>query len=378
MTRTCAVILHGSLGTSQGERFVEEGREASTRDLVETLEQAKLPKVVLVTPDEEFGRCLAAQGVIVRRSDEPFHFGRTLEELVREEESDGLVYFGSGSGVLLSRANVRDLAAFAKRPGREALFNNFYSCDFAAIAGASGLLEATLPAIDNSLGFALAEADFACFGLPRDVRTQVDIDTPTDLLLLAASERGGRHLRAFLAQNTQNHPALRPLLERLVDRSARLYLIGRLSPATWACFEKEVACRTSGLVEGRGLRGYPDGLGTMLGEVLHEIGPTAFFRRLGRVADAAIVDTRALLAQSGVLPPASDRFASDLFRPGEIADPLWAEFTAAAISSPVPVLLGGHSLVSGGLHLLAEACWKGKDLPFRLHPKPFDWTKEPS
>jgi len=378
MTQTCAVILHGSLGGSRGERLVEEGREASTRDLVENLQEARLPKVVAVTPDEEFAHSLAAQGVAVRRSSEPFHFGRTLEELIHEEESDGLLYFGSGSGVLLSGANVRDLAAFANRPGREVLFNNFYSCDFAAIAGALGLLEATLPAIDNSLGFALAEAGYACFSLPRDVRTQVDIDTPTDLLLLAATERGGIHLRAFLAQNEQNHPALRPLLERLVDRSARLYLIGRLSPATWTCFEREVACRTSGLVEGRGLRGYPDRPGTMLGEVLQEIGPTAFFQRLARVADAAIVDTRALLAQGGVLPPASDRFASDLFRPTEIADPLWAEFTEAAIASPIPVLLGGHSLVSGGLHLLAEACWKGKDLPFRLHPKPFAWTKEPS
>ncbi len=378
MTQTCAVVLHGSLGKSRGERLVEEGREASTRDLVDTLQQAGLQRVVAVTPDEEFSRSLLAQGVVVRCSDDPFHFGETLKELVREEKSDGLLYFGSGSGVLLSDTNIRDLDAFTRRPGREVLFNNFYSCDFAAIAGASGLQEATLPAIDNALGFALAQAGYACFGLPRDVRTQVDIDTPTDLLLLAAAERGERHLRAFLARNTLCHPALQPLLERLVDRSARLYLVGRLSPSTWSCFERQVACRTSGLVEGRGLRGYPDRPGTMLGEVLRESGPAAFFRRLGRVADAAVIDTRALLAQEGVLPPASDRFASDLFRLDEVADPLWAEFTAAAIGSPIPVLLGGHSLVSGGLHLLAEACWKGKDLPSRLHPKPFEWTKEPS
>ncbi len=378
MTRTCAVVLHGSLGKSHGERLVEESREASAHDLVDTLQRAGLQRVVAVTPDEEFGRSLLAQGVAVRRSSDPFHFGRALQELVREEESDGLLYFGSGSGVLLSGANIRDLDVFAKRPGRQVLLNNFYSCDFAAVAGALGLLGATLPAIDNALGFALAQAGYTCFGLPRDVRTQVDIDTPTDLLLLAAAGRGGRHLRAFLAQNAPCHPALRPLLERLVDRSARLYLVGRLSPATWSGFERQVACRTSGLVEGRGLRAYPDRPGTLLGEVLREIGPTAFFRRLGCVADAAIIDTRALLAQEGVLPPASDRFASDLFRLNEVTDPLWAEFTAAAISSPIPVLLGGHSLVSGGLHLLAEACWKERDLPLRLHPKPFDWTKEPS
>ena len=377
MTRTCAVVLHASLGESLGERLVEEGREASTRDLVETLLHARLEGIFAVTPDEEFGRSLAAREVVVRRSDDPFHFGRSLKELVAIERIEGLLYFGSGSGVLLSDSNVRDLADFAGQTGRQALFNNFYSCDFASIGGAQGLLEAALPAIDNSLGFALAEAGYACFALPRDARTQVDIDTPTDLVLLAAAERGGRNLRDFLASQAWNHPTLESLLACLVDRSARVYLIGRLNPIVWAHFEKEVSCRTSGVVEGRGLRGYPDRPGTVLGRILEEADPSEFFRRLAVVADAAVIDTRALLAHGGVLPPASDRFASDLFRPGDIADPLWAEFTAAAVSSPIPVLLGGHSLVSGGLYLLAEACWKGRDLPFRLHPKPFDWTKEP-
>jgi hypothetical protein len=378
MTRAGAVVFHGSLGESDGERLVEEGRKASTRDLVEALKRAGLSRVFVVTQDEEFGRSLAGHGVLLRQSDEPFHFGRALAKLVYKEKLDGLLYFGSGSGVLLRDSNVRDLACFARRTGRQVVLNNFYSCDFAAIAGARGLEEAALPSIDNSLGFALADAGYTCFGLPRDIQTLVDIDTPTDLLLLAATERGGRYLRAFLAQRPWPHPALGPLLERLTNRSARLYLVGRLSPGTWARFEKEVACRTAGLVEGRGLRGYPDRPGTVLGEILEEIGATAFFERLSRVADVAILDTRVLLARDGILPPAHDRFASDLLRPNEIGDPRWAEFTAAAMASPVPVLLGGHSLVSGGLYLLAEACWKGKDLPFRLHPSPFDWTKEPS
>lgn len=102
MTRTCAVVLHASLGESLGERLVEEGREASTRDLVETLLHARLEGIFAVTPDEEFGRSLAAREVVVRRSDDPFHFGRSLKELVAIERIEGLLYFGSGSGVLLS------------------------------------------------------------------------------------------------------------------------------------------------------------------------------------------------------------------------------------------------------------------------------------
>jgi hypothetical protein len=33
------------------------------------------------------------------------------------------------------------------------------------------------------------------------------------------------------------------------------------------------------------------------------------------------------------------------------------EFTQAALSAAVPVVLGGHSLVSGGLYALVEAAW---------------------
>jgi hypothetical protein len=44
------------------------------------------------------------------------------------------------------------------------------------------------------------------------------------------------------------------------------------------------------------------------------------------------------------------------------------EFTRCAVSASIPVVLGGHSLVSGGLWLLAEALLEEKGLP-ALEPK---------
>ena len=114
----------------------------------------------------------------------------------------------------------------------------------------------------------------------------------------------------------------------------------------------------------------------ILNQILQEGGIESFFERLSRAYDAAIIDTRPLLAEGNSLPEADVRFASDLFWVEQVSHPLWRRFTQAALASRIPILLGGHSAVSGGLYLLAEACWKGRELVRRLHPEPFDPDKE--
>jgi hypothetical protein len=53
-------------------------------------------------------------------------------------------------------------------------------------------------------------------------------------------------------------------------------------------------------------------------------------------------------------PVAEDRFASDLLLPARIEDPWLRELTAAAVDAPIPVLLGGHTLVGPGLRLALD------------------------
>jgi hypothetical protein len=258
------------------------------------------------------------------------------------------------------------------------VFNNFYSCDFAAIARARALLDIGLPEIDNPLGFALADAGVPCSALERSAETQFDIDTPTDVLILAASESGGPSLRRWLDALDLPHPPLNEILPLLTERTAHLCLIGRVSPRTWADIEPRIACRTSGLIEGRGMRSQRNPKETFVQRVLTESGPAALFERLSSTYDGAIIDSRALLAEAGRMPDADVRFASDLYRVEDIENPAWRSFTEAAADAPIPVLLGGHSIVSGGLYLLAEACWKGRNRVRRLHPEPFDPDKERS
>jgi len=93
--------------------------------------------------------------------------------------------------------------------------------------------------------------------------------------------------------------------------------------------------------------------------VLDREGPGALGAVLTRLADGAVVDTRVLLAHrlgsdERRWPSAEDRFASDLLLADRIEDAWLRELTLSAARAPIPVVLGGHTLVGPGLRLLVR------------------------
>ena len=100
---------------------------------------------------------------------------------------------------------------------------------------------------------------------------------------------------------------------------------------------------------------------SLLAYHLQAVGPQRFFDELGQMANAAFIDTRPIFAHTGLQASRRDRFASDALRPDGVTDPWIRDFTRAALEAPIPVLLGGQSLVTSGQQLLAEAAWKRHD-----------------
>jgi hypothetical protein len=289
----------------------------------------------------------------------------------------GLVVLGSGALPLATGADLRAFVAVAAAAEPLALVNNRYSADVVAVSSAANEVLGRLPdafPTDNALPRWLAEVGgVRVVDLRRRWRLAMDLDSPLDAILVAACRPGRvdrlpRSLTPDAARISSVVDAVRAIL---ADRRAELVVAGRTSTATLGWLEREARCRVRALVEERGLRAssslaFDDPTSTSprrprstLGMVLDAGGPGVLGDRLAALGDGAIVDTRVLLAHrlggdEATWPSAGARFASDLLDPGRVDDPWLAELTAAATAAPIPILLGGHSLVGPGIRLIGS------------------------
>lgn len=284
-------------------------------------------------------------------------FGRRLRDLAAEVGNGGLVVLGSGALPLASAADRHTLVEAAAGDTPAALANDRYSADAVAISQAAVVLR-DVPDLDtdNALPRWLAEvAGVPVTDLRRRWRLGVDVDGPLDLVLL------GRRWARWLNADDRARVESRLAAVRAVtaDPRSELLVAGRTSSAALRWLERSTASRTRALVEERGLRTSVAGQrppASVLGMLLEHDGPDVLRAALPRLADAAILDTRVLLAHrlgadERGWPTAEDRFASDLLLPERITDPWLRDLTAAATNAPIPVLLGGHTLVGPGLRL---------------------------
>lgn len=321
-----------------------------------------------------------------------FHWGRWFATAARKAvESargsvDALGYAGAGVLALLPDDA---LDALLSPVAGEVVANNRFSADAFVVAVdgaevADRSLTRALAALeactsDNTAPRALEAAGFALRDVAGAHRSRFDVDTPLDLALLRLATRlaGTRpvdgRVRGFLEMaalpggRALEVPGLARLGEVIRDRSAELVVAGRIPAAAWQHLETETACRVRAFVEERGMRAARGSRPrSLLARWIEERGAAGLIGELTRLGDAVIIDSRVLMAalagssEASAWPPEEERFASDFLDAGRITTPWLAELTAAAAAAPVPVLLGGHALVSDGLALIVASAWQGR------------------
>ncbi len=355
------IVFYGHGGTSEPEQLVAGAQQASVRQLLGDAELAgSFRLLALVTNDAALAASLVAAlpALVIVPTGATIVFGEQLRAVVQQLDSVAVVYIGGGGAPLLDMEGLRRLAAMVDLTGQVAA-NNFLSSDWVAFRPASALLSTAPILTDNDLAWRLHhDAELERVTAEQTLVSTLDIDTPTDLALLSRAHDVPPLLREYLDRHAPHFAALTAVEEVMGDPYRTLIIAGRLNTGIWAKVEREVSFLKRLFIEERGMRASGrqarEEVRTLLATLLQEVGPTRFFAIMAGLGDALVFDTRPLFAHLVPHLSTADRFASDLLRPDLIADPLVRDFTAAARDASLPVLLGGHALVTGGLWLLAS------------------------
>ena len=209
------------------------------------------------------------------------------------------------------------------------------------------------------LGWVLStEAGLPVQALPPAAESRLDIDTPLDLQILRLHPQTKIHVREFLEALPLDTTGLQRLVSVLATPASHVFISGRIGPEVWAALNRATQSWLRVLAEERGMvssgRQARGEVYSLLAAQLEAIGMNSFFQTLSNWADAALIDTRVLLAHRGVWPEASVRFASDLGRLAQVHDGWLRAFTEQALAAPIPIILGGHGLMAGDLYALID------------------------
>lgn len=361
------IIFTGGLGGSPAEDMVAEAQRCITLDTIQRAQASgAFAGIILVTDSPELARRMDSF-VAVERNEGPFHFGERLRDIIRKYRIDSPFYIGGGSGPLLTSEDLASIAAQLTSTEGVVITNNLFSSDLVAFNPGSAIEAIELPSQDNPLSQLLRyRAGLKEICLPRSAATQFDVDTPSDLLVLSLHPLAGPRVRAYLDSIKLDVSRMRRAMPLFTDTMAEIVIAGRVGSQVWARLEAHTACRVRVFSEERGMRA--DGreergeARALLGFYLEQVGMRRFFQTLAELGAAVFIDSRVIFAHLGRRPSASDRFLSDLGQPEGIEDAFVREFTQEALAAPKPVILGGHSMVAGGLLALIDAAWRERDL----------------
>lgn len=357
------LLMVGGGGASPVEASVTRARQAAGRDLLEMLlGTGRVGRAIVATDDPDWAASLDALPVDVDLDprDPPFHFGRRLADLVDRYQLKRFLYTGGGSAPLMRPSDWAAALDRLAEPGPVLVTNNLHSSDWIAVqAPASALSLIADQKRDNGLAWALArQGGFCAHTLPPSAASRFDLDTPADLLVASVQPRVGSHLRAMLGDLDWPSDGVEGVLAVMAREGAHLTVIGRSSSTAWSALERGTQCWVRLLAEERGMiasgRLARGEVRSLLNDYLEQVGVDGFFDRLASLADAVLFDSRVILGAQGLWPSDQDRFNADLLRWEQVGDPFLRAFSRAAAATGIPILLGGQSVVAGGLMGLIE------------------------
>jgi len=358
-----AVIFEGSQPKSKVEEMMVRVRQAALLDNLEKMNHVpSLDRIYLYTNRPELidpAKNLGAEVFLNSMEADDFHFGRELQAAIKEHDLDR-VFCLNGAGCPLIKIDELNMICHKLLNTEQFVYtNNTQSVDLIAFTVPEEIERAELPAMDNSLAMTLRDQlGLSMELMPHTLGLLFDIDTPSDLLVLGAGPFAGPHTRAALKSLDFNYENLDQAKAVLQEEYEDIVLIGRVGAPIIERLNALLKLRLRVFSEERGMKSLgrieSGAVVSLLGLLIDHAGLETFFNYLARVARCAFIDSRVLMYHYHYDFNDQQRFLSDLGLWQEIEHPWLKEFTRLAVECPIPVILGGHSLISGSLWALTD------------------------
>ncbi len=357
------VIFEGGEPAGEIEKMLAEARHAVLLDNVAKMKQLEqIGEVYLLTNYSTLAEEAAAMGVIVWENqirEREFHFGRSLQQLINDRELENILYMGGAGIPLVTLEELREMCSSLLNSDAVIYSNNAQSADIIAFTPGGIINKIEPPRVDNILAITLRDATGVEHKLvPNTTGLLFDLDTPSDLLILAGSPFAGPRTVQWLRERPLDLSVLERAKDVLRGDYEEAVLLGRVGAPLIAHINKNLKLRLRIFSEERGMKALgreESGLVvSLMGFFLEEVGPQRFINFMERIAQCAFLDTRVIMAHFKMNLSQEERFLSDLGLWEKIKNPLLRELTRAATQSSIPVICGGHSLVLGGLWALVD------------------------
>ncbi|QOR33688.1 hypothetical protein IMX26_09250 [Clostridium sp. 'deep sea'] len=358
--KVTAVIFEGGKPSSEIEHDLVKLRQAMVLDNVERFLQVdEIDKVIVATNYPELKKALQDKNVVVDFDFGVYHFGTRLKNIINKYNLTSVFYIGGAAGPLLT---VKEMSDFSKQvlenPGM-VLTNNVQSADLMVFSPADIINKLPhLPQSDNPLANMLRNVGLNKVLMPHSTGIHFDIDTPTDMLVLSIHPALGKHTKQAFKHIQYDSSHLIKAKYTLAVPYTDVLMSGRIGSPVITQLNTNVRCRLRVYSEERGMKSLgrmqKNMVTSLLGHLMELKGEQEFFNYLASLAKVAFIDTRVLFAHKKMHLSDNDRFYADLLMPEKIENEWARQFTMAVKNAPIPIVVGGHSLVAGGMWAIID------------------------
>ena len=351
---SCVIFEGGPSGSIIEDQMLSVRRAVVLDNLDKLLGSPDFDEVILCTDNADLASAAIELGAKVQLTDSDFHFGRQLQDVINSHSLEKVLYMGGASAPLIGSRELEEIAFRLRVRENTVQVNNVQSPDMVAFTPANAVNFISPPPADNQLGDRLRlQAGLTRLLIPNSPWINYDVDTPADLMILTFQERCGPRTSAALRALELDVSKFHRAAAIMLGHRTEVGLIGRVGAPIVKFINSNFRCRLRVMSEERGMkaleRDEPGKVASFVGRLIDDIGPDRFFEYLADTLDLAFFDTRVLFAHWQGRVSVADRYHSDLGQWRKIQHPQVRDLTRAAEESDALVILGGHSLVYGGL-----------------------------